>query len=214
MIVELPQKFNYGNQARIEDGILKIPAGVGMREFMCRLTMATKGKRCWYCGKLLKKEQITMDHLYPQDLGGPTIPNNLAPTCVECNNDKSNLTEKQYRMLRKCTGHKKGQTRERFLAENEERKYKKGYFLPREWVRIRQTRKILVPWHMNEEYKGKKYNKIETFYQHYGMLPYPIVVDRNNYLLDGFLILMFAKNHNISKVPTVILENIEVVVNK
>lgn len=214
MIIELPQKFSYGNKARIEEGILKIPTGIDTRKFMYCLTTATKGKKCWYCGKILKKDEITMDHLYPHDLGGPTIANNLAPTCKECNNDKSNLTEKQYRMLRKYSGQQKDQIREKFLAENNVRKCKNGYFLPREWVRIRQTKKILVPWYMNEAYKGKKYAKIETFYQHYGMLPYPIVVDRNNYLLDGFLILMFAKNQNIPKVPTIIVENMEVVVNK
>ena len=74
-----------------------------------------------------------MDHLYPQDLGGPTIPNNLAPTCSDCNSEKGNLTEKQY---------------------------------------------------------------------------------RNNYLLDGFLVLIFAKNNNLLRVPTIVLENVEVVFNK
>lgn len=214
MIIELPEKFNYGNQAKIVDGILKIPSGIGMREFMYRLALANKGKKCWYCGKKLKKENIIMDHLYPQDLGGPTIPNNLAPTCPECNHQKGNLTEKQYRNLINAPKNKKRELKSKFIARNESRKMKKGYYLPREWITTKKIDSILVTWFMNEAYTGKKYGKIETFYRQYGKLPYPIVVDRNNYLLDGFLVLIFAKNHNISNIPTIVLDNVEVVINK
>jgi len=214
MIIELPEKFNYGNQARIVDGILKIPSGVFCREFSYRLAVASKGKKCWYCGKKLKKEEITMDHLYPQDLGGPTIPNNLAPTCSACNGKKGNLTEKQFRNLMQAPSHKKGEIKSKFIARNEQRKIKTGYYLPREWITTKKIDNILVTWLMNESYKGKRYSKIEVFYREYKHLPYPIVVDRNNYLLDGFLILMFAKNHNISSVPTIVLENVEIVFNK
>jgi len=74
MIIELPEKLIYGNQIEIVDGILKIPPGLSWREFMYKLTIAKKGRECWYCGKKLRKEEITMDHLYPQDLGGQQYP--------------------------------------------------------------------------------------------------------------------------------------------
>lgn len=214
MIIELPKKFNYGSQAKVVDDILKIPSGISVRDFMYKLTIAIKGKKCWYCGKKLKKEEITMDHLYPQDLGGPTIPNNLAPTCAECNNHKGNLTEQQYRNMVNAPKSKKKELRSKFIARNEQHKLKKGYYLPKEWITTKKIDNIIVTWFMNEAYIGKKYMKIETFYREYGKLPYPIVVDRNNYLLDGFLVLMFAKNNHISRVPTIVLENVEVVVNK
>ena len=214
MIIELPKKFNYGYRAKLVDGILKIPSGLIVREFMHRLTLAKKGKKCWYCGKELKKEDVTMDHLYPQDLGGPTITNNLAPSCSKCNNEKSNLTELQYKMLRECPEEERRALREAFMAQNEQRKIEYGFYLPSEWVCKKKITNILVPWYMDEDYKIKKYEKIEAFYKQYEKLPYPIVVDRNNYLLDGFLILIFAKNNNILQVPTIILENVEVVVNK
>lgn len=214
MIIELPEKFNYGNQARIDDGILKIPSSACVRDFMYKLTLAQKGKVCWYCGKKLKSDEITMDHLYPQDLGGPTIPNNLAPTCALCNNKKSNLTEKQYRQLLEAPENKKKTIKSKFLARNEQNKIKKGYFLPKEWITSRKIDNILVTMLMGENYISKKYSKIETFYNAYHHLPYPIVVDRNNYLIDGFLVLMFAKNNNIMRVPTIVLENVEVVFNQ
>lgn len=214
MIIELPEKFSYRQQDRVVEGILKIPMGVDRQDFMYQLTLAVKGKKCWYCGKTLRKKDITMDHLYPRDLGGPTISNNLAPTCAECNGEKSNLTEKQYMQLMKCSKQKREKLRERFLAQNEQYKIKTGYYLPKGWVCKKKITNVLLPWYVNEAYRSKKYEKIEAFYEQYGNLPYPIVVDKNNYLLDGFLILMFAKNNNILQVPTIILENVEVVVNK
>lgn len=214
MIIELPKKFNYGSQAKVVDDILKIPSGISVRDFMYKLTIAIKGKKCWYCGKKLKKEEITMDHLYPQDLGGPTIPNNLAPTCAECNNQKGNLTEKQYRDMVKAPKSKKKELRSKFAVRNEQHKLKRGYYLPKEWITTRKIDNIIVTWFMNEAYMSKRYMKIESFYRAYGHLPHPIVVDRNNYLLDGFLVLMVAKNNNVSMVPTIVLENVEVVVNK
>jgi len=85
MIIELPEEFNYWNRARIVDGILRIPSVKYVRKFMYEVTIKMKGNTCWYCGRRMKKKEITMDHLYPQSLGGPTIPNNLVPACFECN---------------------------------------------------------------------------------------------------------------------------------
>lgn len=214
MIIDLPENFNYGSQAKIEDGILKISSGVCWREFVYKLTTAIKGKKCWYCERKLKKEEITMDHLYPKDLGGPTIPNNLAPSCADCNGKKGNLTEKQYRNLINAPEKKRKGIRSKFFQRNEYEKEKKGYYLPKEWITTRKIDNILVSFLMNESYAGRRYTKIETFYRQYNHLPYPIVVDRNNYLVDGFLVLIFAKNNNIPRIPTIVLENVEIVFNK
>jgi len=214
MTIELPKKFNYGNQVKIQDGILKIPSGLCWRDFMYALATACKGKKCYYCGEKLRNSDITMDHLYPQDLGGPTITNNLAPTCADCNNKKGNLTEKQFRNLVKAKDWKKKTIKNRFFDTNEGKKIKKGYYLPREWITSRRLDSIIVCLMLEQSYRGKKYNKIEVFYSTYGHLPYPIVVDKNNYLLDGFLIAMFAKNNNIARVPAIVLDNVEVIINK
>lgn len=214
MNIDLPEKFNYGNQARIENGILKIPSNVSIREFMYKLTIVEKGKRCFYCGTELKKEEITMDHLYPQDLGGPTIPNNLAPSCSKCNSKKGNLTERQYRQLLNAPEEKRRKIKCNFLEGNEQHKIQKGYFLPSRWITSRKIDNILVTLLVNENYMGRRYGKIEAFYREYGNLPYPIVVDRNNYLIDGFLVLIFAKNNNILRIPTIVLDNVEIVHNR
>ena len=88
------------------------------------------------------------------------------------------------------------------------------YSIPEEWITSKKIDTILVTFLIGESYTGKRYSKIEKFYNEYGHLPYPIVVDRNNFLLDGFLVLIFAKNNNISNIPTIVLENVEIMFNK
>lgn len=211
MNIDLPERFKYGTSAFLEDGILKVRSDVKIRELITKITLARKGTRCWYCKKILCKDEITMDHLYPKDLGGPTIPNNLAPACSECNVKKGCFTELQFRQLIKAPESKQKQIRNRFIQRNEQYKAERGFFLPRQWITKRKIDNILVTFVMSECYRGRRYDKIEAFYEKYEKLPYPIVVDRNNYLIDGFLVLMFAKNHDIKTVPTIVLDNFEII---
>ena len=103
MIIELPRKFTFFNEtgekvAYINEQGILILKEVSFRKVMFELAYEMKGRnRCCYCGKIIKEKQITIDHMYPQDFGGPTITNNLLPSCQECNNEKGNLTTKQYK---------------------------------------------------------------------------------------------------------------------
>lgn len=40
---------------------------------------------CQYCGKPLKSQEITLDHILPKSRGGETIWENLATCCTRCN---------------------------------------------------------------------------------------------------------------------------------
>jgi len=51
---------------------------------------------CQYCGK--KKQNLTIDHVVPKDLGGKDEWENLVTACVECNNKKGNRTPTQANM--------------------------------------------------------------------------------------------------------------------
>jgi 5-methylcytosine-specific restriction enzyme A len=46
---------------------------------------------CYYCGKMFKPAELTMDHLVPVARGGKSTPGNLVPACKECNNKKKYL---------------------------------------------------------------------------------------------------------------------------
>ena len=49
---------------------------------------------------------------------------------------------------------------------------------------------------------------VEEFYEKYNHLPRPIVKSANNRLLDGFLVLLFAKENQIEQIPCIKIENV------
>lgn len=48
---------------------------------------------CQVCGKILKDNEIEIDHIIPYSEGGPTEEKNLRVLCKECNRNKRNLVK-------------------------------------------------------------------------------------------------------------------------
>ena len=48
------------------------------------------GKKCFYCGKKLKKDEATIEHIIPLDLGGLNDIKNMVCACEKCNHEKGN----------------------------------------------------------------------------------------------------------------------------
>ncbi len=46
---------------------------------------------CYYCGRKVPPEELTMDHKIPLSQGGFTEKSNIAACCKNCNNMKKNL---------------------------------------------------------------------------------------------------------------------------
>ncbi len=46
---------------------------------------------CYYCGRKVPKEELTMDHKIPLALGGRSTRENIVPACKECNSLKKFL---------------------------------------------------------------------------------------------------------------------------
>ncbi len=46
---------------------------------------------CYYCGRMFKPTELTMDHLIPIVRGGKSVHSNLVPACKDCNNKKRYL---------------------------------------------------------------------------------------------------------------------------
>ena len=46
--------------------------------------------RCAYCGRKISLESMTIDHWIPKSDGGDNNIDNLFPSCLQCNKDKSN----------------------------------------------------------------------------------------------------------------------------
>lgn len=219
MIIELPEKFIFeqkreGQLAFIDNGILKMTKHTPFRRIMIELTYQIKGKEeCKFCHKTVTEDgiEMTIDHLFPQDLGGPTITNNLVPACSICNGKKKNMTCEQYATF---LGKKTEEEKKAYLAKlkeyQETLRQKKIYQIPKEWLTETTMEDIILNINLSENYREKRYKSYERYYLTYGILKSPIVLDRNNFLLDGFLQVMIAKNYNIKSVPTIVLENVEV----
>jgi 5-methylcytosine-specific restriction endonuclease McrA len=61
------------------------------------------GFTCAYCGVKLSANKLTIDHVYPQELGGKTEWENCVAACNPCNNKKANksLREVGYTLKKK-----------------------------------------------------------------------------------------------------------------
>jgi 5-methylcytosine-specific restriction enzyme A len=53
-------------------------------------TRVQKGE-CYYCGQMVGRENLTMDHVVPLIRGGKSSKGNLVAACKECNNKKKYL---------------------------------------------------------------------------------------------------------------------------
>lgn len=59
---------------------------------------------CYYCKKFIQingnKNDLTVDHKTPLSRGGKSIQSNLAIACSKCNQEKANMTEKEYKKFK------------------------------------------------------------------------------------------------------------------
>ena len=210
MIIPLPDEYSYKDIAEVKDDILHVFVPIKFEDLMYDLTYAVKDSNyCYYCSRPLSRDRSTLDHLYPRDLGGPTIPNNLCISCSNCNSNKSNMFEKEFLTYSTLSS----QDKKAFYRDygNYLHFLKKWYspVLPPGWVTYERIGKIIMPDVPFPLTKGKTYNKVKKLYKKYGRLYRAIIVDRNNKLLDGFNTLIFSQDNSITLIPTITLENVE-----
>lgn len=217
MIIEIPKGYIFTKEDDIiafeENGKLKLRAWGGkLNDIMYDLTYKIKGETvCYYCGKEVRKSKMTLDHVYPRSLGGPTLPENLVPACKDCNNgQKGDMTPEQYRIYRNL--HDTDRKRE-FLREfNSVRMFQERWLhiLPEEWTTKTQINELILLINLHDS-ETTKYKKTEQYYLRCGQFPKPIIIDCHRFVLDGFTQVLYAKNHNIREIPTIVLENVEVI---
>jgi len=215
MIIDLPKNFHYtfgeeNDYASVFGGILYIHGDIYYRNMMYKLTDKLKiKKKCHYCGKYHGKGNQTLDHLYPESLGGPTISNNLVPACRRCNEEKSNMTFQQYQVFCNKDFEDGKQYYKSIQNKIEDSRIRKEYILPKEWITTISIDEIELRY-TTERYNEEKYAYIAKFYHKYGFLRTPIIVDQNNILLDGNHQLSFAVDMKISNLPVICLDNCKV----
>lgn len=225
MIIPLPPydyKFDDGS-GEIKDKILYIYRIGSFDDMMRKLTYLVYGKKeCYFCHRKFVEtkpvnddscflvSQVTIDHLIPQEFGGPTIPNNMRASCSICNSSKGNYYPDEYDIL-KSFGPEDEKGRRKFeeLIKIKQAKRRSGEIssFPEGWVTKENPRKYTSIFALSE-HRGNGYNKQKGFYVQYKRLPKPIVVSANGYVLKGFSTIALAEEYNILEVDTITCKNI------
>lgn len=217
MNIKLPGRVDkrttdrYG--AYIEKEVLYLPQQY-FEEVMKALTYQIKeSETCYFCGAKLTKANRTLDHLFPRDYGGITVTNNLVPCCKECNSEKKrNLNETEFRIYNEIKNNPQllQEFWKEFYEKHECDRKNFGVTLPYNWYTLKKEFRVLAVVTSDDRYKkSKQYLRIAELYEIYNRICKPVVITRNNVVVDGFLALMFAKNlQQKVEIPFVILENV------
>ena len=215
MIIRLPKKFTYIDKnacgrAYVKRGILYIDGNVNFKNLMYKLTYALKGSnRCAYCGAILTKKNRTIDHMYPQALGGPSITDNLLPCCKKCNLDKRGMTYTQFQEWRKTEENKKEAFFRKCIKENYE-VTKRGRFLVKHgWITKINVKELLENVNL-KKISECKYRKAESYFILFKQYQRPIIVSGNGWLLEGKCNLKHAKRHGKQRLCAIVLDNVVV----
>lgn len=101
IISEYPETFGVVNPNLeiFKPSIIRVFTYVKLNFQKVPLTRENVFKRddyeCVYCGNSHRRN-LTIDHVVPQSKGGPNTWDNLVTACKSCNNEKADLTLKEY----------------------------------------------------------------------------------------------------------------------
>ena len=226
MRVELPEKncILCDGMAEVKDGILYIYRAGAFKTVMYELTYLLYGRdECFYCHRRLDKEKskkdsnyfskITLDHLIPQTFGGPTIPNNMRPTCCKCTEEKENMYMDEYEKFKALKSDSSKEAKEaliKFKKQVEEKKKRRYYgeikSLPEEWICHDEIKNIYANFCIMQPL-GLTYERLKRFFRQYKRLQKTIIISENRFLLDGFNIILLSK-YEKEPLQIIILENV------
>lgn len=193
--------------AEEENDILKLYRPSLFKDIMYDMTYKLKGTKCIYCGK----KANSMDHGYPQDFGGPTITNNLYPTCKLCNNKKANMLREEYSEYLEITDkEKRAEFMENLKQIQKDRREGLLDDFPKEWISEKRFSVITVKFYI-EEPLGSKYRRFTNYLNTHNRHKNGIVLSSNGVVLDGFNIILVGKVKGRSDYNQHILENVLVV---
>lgn len=210
--------------AEVKNSFLYIYRAGAFKQVMYELTYLIYGSdECYYCHRKLDKEKakndsnyfskITLDHLIPQTFGGPTIPNNMRPSCCGCNEAKEDMYPEEYEEFKKYYKAKDRVSKEELskLKKQIEEKKKRRYYgeipsLPKDWICEEEIRNIYINFCMMQPL-GLTYEQLTRSYRKYKRLQKPVILSENRFLLDGFNICLFSK-YEKEPVQVIVLENV------
>lgn len=214
MKIQLPDHFFYTNKAQngtayVKNGILYIDGYVSFEAVMRTITYVIKGyNTCYYCGRELTDANRSLDHMYPRRWGGVSIPENLIPSCKDCNCDKKGMTYAQFMQYRKFkTQERRNEYYDTCEAENTRVIRRAKFVIEREWISVYKVRELLKHIEFNELEKRKS-KKLAAYYRNWGQYTHPVIISSNGRVLKGNHILYHAKKINRKHVIAIVLDNV------
>lgn len=216
MKIRLPERFIYANrdknsEAYVKNGILYVKGYVNFEELMYTITYMVKGYHtCHYCGCELTERSRTLDHMYPRRWGGISIPENLIPSCKNCNRDKMDMTYKQFLRFRKLkTKKEKDEYYKKCVKENMRVLKRKKFVLKKHWLSVYYIQDLLKYMNFNRLEKNKIEN-LAAYYRKWRQYPQPMIISSNDWVFKGKHILNHAKGIKRKRVMAIVLENVVV----
>lgn len=217
MIIKLPKSFYYeANNSKsfayVSNGILYIQGYINYEDIMYSLAYAYHGyERCKYCGQALTPNKRTLDHIYPRALGGVSIPDNLLPCCEDCNQQKADLTPRQFNRIRRIANEQDRKQYFKRCHKDNSKFLRKGHLiLPGKWLTNYDITQLVDDMNFDclEEFKVQK---VREFYELNHAYNHPIVVSSDDWLMKGKHIVYVAKENNDLVIPAIVLENVVVI---
>lgn len=216
MKIRLPETFIYTNHSKnavayVKNDILYVKGCINLEELMYNLTYMSKGyDYCYYCGCELTDKNRTLDHIYPRRWGGVSIPENLVPSCKNCNRDKMDMSYEQFVQYRSLeTSEEKEEYYKKCVKENTRVRKRAKFVLEKDWLSVYDIQDLLRYMKFNKLEKTKS-NNLAAYYRNWGQYPHPIVVSSNDWVLKGKHILYHAKGIKRNSVIAIVLENVVV----
>ncbi len=168
---------------------------------------------CYYCGCELTDKNRTLDHMYPRRWGGISIPENLIPSCKNCNQDKKDMSYNQF-MQYKSLKIKKDKEKfyKKCLQENLKVRKRAKFVVDSSWLSVYDIRELLKYMRFNK-LELTKSNKLAAYYHNWGQYTHPIIVSSNAWIFKGKHILHHAKRIKRKSVMAIVLDNVVVLDN-
>lgn len=216
MKIQLPETFIYTNRSKnasayIKNGILYVKGHVNFEQLMYTITYTVKGyDKCYYCGCELTDKNRTLDHMYPRRWGGVSIPENLIPSCKDCNRDKMDMSYNQFMQYIKLkTNKEKEQFYNKCLQTNLKVRKRAKFVLDSNWLSVYDIRELLKYMKFDQLEESKSKN-LAAYYRNWGQYTHPIIVSSNDWVFKGKHILNHAKKIKRKSVMAIVLDNVVV----
>ena len=217
MKIRLPESFIYSNRSKnsnayVKNGVLYVKGYTNYEELMYTITYMVKGyDKCYYCGCELTDKNRTLDHMYPRRWGGVSIPENLIPSCKNCNRDKMDMTYEQFMQYKSLKTKKDKEDYYKKCVQDNTKVLKRAKFvLEREWLSVYDIQDLLRYMKFDKLEESKSRN-LAAYYRNWGQYTHPMIVSSNGWVFKGKHILHHAKGIKRKSVMAIVLENVVVI---